>query len=478
MVALSELVAELAVGPAAVLHGDGAVELAGATHDSRAVGPGMLFCCVPGARTDGHRFAAAAVEAGAAALLTEHPLGLTAAGHAVPELVVPDVRAVLGLVASAVHGHPSRSLEVIGITGTNGKTTTAAFLDAVLRADGRPTATIGTLTGARTTPEATDLQARLAGLRDGGTRSVVMEVSSHALALHRVVGTRFRLALFLNLGRDHLDFHESEEAYFAAKARLFEPDLADGALVNADDPHGRLLLDAAAVPTVPFSLADVGDLTVGVAGSTGRWRGEALRVPIGGLHNVANAVAALSAAALLGVEEAVAVAGLAACGPVPGRLEPVDAGQPFTVLVDFAHTPDGLEQVLRAARTAPGRVLVVFGAGGDKDRAKRPMMGEVASRLADLAVVTSDNPRSEDPMAIVDDVLAGVRGAGAAAAAGRAEGRVVVEPDRRAAIALALAEARPGDVVVVAGKGHETTQEIGSRLVPFDDREVVRELMR
>jgi UDP-N-acetylmuramoyl-L-alanyl-D-glutamate--2,6-diaminopimelate ligase len=454
-----------------VLRGDGRVEVTGATHDSRSVTPGDLFCCVTGGRFDGHRFAAEAVESGAVALLCERPLGLVVSGRGVPEIEVPDVRRAMGRAAAAVHGHPSSTLEVIGITGTNGKTTTAAFLGSMLRADGRPTEVIGTLTGSRTTPEATDLQAQLAGFRDGGGRSVVMEVSSHAMVLHRVEGSRFRLALFTNLGRDHLDFHESEEAYFKAKAALFEPELTDRALVNADDIHGRLLLDAAAVPTVAFSVDDVTDLAVGVGGSSGRWRGLPLTVPIGGLHNVANAVAALTAAELVGVEPAVALSALAASEPVPGRLEPVHAGQRFTVLVDFAHTPDGLEQVLRAARTGPGRVLVVFGAGGDKDKAKRPIMGEVAARLADLAVVTSDNPRGEQPEAIIEDVLAGVPPAPVARA------RVVAEPDRRAAIALALREARPEDVVIVAGKGHETVQEVGDRRIPFDDREVVRELL-
>jgi UDP-N-acetylmuramoyl-L-alanyl-D-glutamate--2,6-diaminopimelate ligase len=476
MVAWSGLVDELAgsgARPEVTLRGDGSVLVSGVTHDSRAVVPGSLFCCVRGARADGHRFAAAAVEAGAVALLCEHGMGLVdAAGTPVPEIEVADVRAVMGLVAAAVHGHPSRSLEVVGITGTNGKTTTAAFLAAILRADGRATEIIGTLTGARTTPEATDLQAQLAELRDKGTRSVVMEVSSHALALHRVVGTRFRQAVFTNLGRDHLDFHESEEAYFKAKALLFEPDLTDAAVVNADDPHGRLLLDAAAVPTTAFSLRDVTDLDVGLASSTGTWRGEALRVPIGGAHNVANALAALTTAEALGVPAGVGVEGLAACGPVPGRLEAVDLGQPFTVLIDFAHTPDGLEQVLRTAKSGSGRAVVVFGAGGDKDRAKRPIMGEVVSRLADLAVITSDNPRSEDPQAIIAAILSGVP---LSSPGHRA--RIVAEPDRRAAIALALAAAEPGDVVIIAGKGHETTQEIGNRVVPFDDHEVVRELL-
>jgi UDP-N-acetylmuramoyl-L-alanyl-D-glutamate--2,6-diaminopimelate ligase len=460
MVRLADLAA--ALGDAVTLLGDPATGVEGVTNDSRSVRPGMLFCCVPGAVADGHRYAPQAVGAGAVALLCERTLDL-----AVPQLVVPEVRPAMGPVAARAYGHPSHVMDVVGVTGTNGKTTTVAFLEAVLTAAGRRTATIGTLSGARTTPDAPELQARLAALRDAGTSSVAMEVSSHALALHRVAGTRFAVAVFTNLGRDHLDFHETQEAYFAAKARLFEPDLSAAAVVNADDPHGRLLLDAARVPTTAFALADVTDLEVGLRESTGRWRGQRLRVPLGGAHNVANALAALTAAAVLGVDPAVAVGGLSAAGPVPGRLEVVESDRPYTVLVDFAHTPDGLEQALRAARTGTGRVVVVFGAGGDKDREKRPAMGEVAARLADVVVLTSDNPRSEDPVSVVEAVRAGATGSA----------KVLVEVDRRAAIALALGEARPGDVVVVAGKGHETTQTIGDRVLPFDDRDVVRELL-
>ena len=446
------------------VRGSADVDVTSVTHDSRLAGPGALFCCIPGRLSDGHRYAAAAVTAGAVALLCERPLGVAPA-----EVVVADARAAMGPVAAAFHGHPSSSLEVVGVTGTNGKTTTTFLLQSVLEAAGRPTGVIGTLSGARTTPEAPDLQAQLAALRDGGTRSVAMEVSSHALALHRVAGTRFRVAVFTNLSQDHLDFHETMEEYFAAKARLFEPGYSDVAVVNADDPRGRLLADAATIPTRTYSLGDVDDLEVGPTGSTGTWRGHRLVVPLGGAFNVSNALAALSAAVELGVDEATAVAGLATAPPVPGRFEVIESDRPFRVVVDFAHTPDGIEQVLRAARavTAGGRVIAVFGAGGDKDRAKRPLMGEAAARHADIVVVTSDNPRSEEPAAIAEAIVAGTAG----------HPDVRVELDRRAAIELAVAEARPGDLVVVAGKGHETTQTIGDRVVPFDDRLVVREVL-
>jgi UDP-N-acetylmuramoyl-L-alanyl-D-glutamate--2,6-diaminopimelate ligase len=443
--------------------GDASVDVTGVTHDSRQVGPGSLFCCVPGRVTDGHDHAPGAVAAGAVALLCERPLDLPVA-----QVVVADARATMGPVAAAFHGHPSASMDVVGVTGTNGKTTTTFLLQAILEAAGRPTGVIGTLSGARTTPEAPELQARLAELRDEGRRAVAMEVSSHALALDRVAGTRFRVAVFTNLSRDHLDFHETMEDYFAAKARLFEPRYADVAVVNADDPRGRLLADAASVPTRTYSLHDVEGLELGATTSTGTWRGHRLVVPLGGSFNVANALAALGAAVELGVDEATAVAGLAGAAQVPGRFEVVTTDQPFQVVVDYAHTPDGVEQVLKAARAvAAGRVLVVLGAGGDRDWDKRPMMGEAAARHADVVVVTSDNPRSEDPEVIAAAVAAG--------AAGHRDVRV--ELDRRAAIELAVRDARPGDIVVVAGKGHETTQTIGDRVLPFDDREVVRDVL-
>jgi UDP-N-acetylmuramoyl-L-alanyl-D-glutamate--2,6-diaminopimelate ligase len=292
-------------------------------------------------------------------------------------------------------------------------------------------------------------------------------VSSHALALHRVDGTRFAVAVFTNLGRDHLDFHDSLEDYFAAKARLFAPELAEVAVVGLDDPHGRLLRDVARIPTRGYALADVDDLELGPRSSAGRWRGHRLHVPLGGAFNVRNALAAATAALELGLDEAAVVEGLAAAPPVPGRFEAVPLEAPFSAIVDYAHTPDALEALLGAARSvAPGgRLLVVFGCGGDRDRLKRPAMGEVAARLADVVVVTSDNPRSEDAAAIAAAVVEGAAGPGS----------VTTELDRRDAIATALAEAGPGDVVVVAGKGHETTQDAGGTVVPFDDRAVVAE---
>ena len=448
-----------------------AADVHAVVHDSRSVSPGTLFCCVRGATVDGHDLAPDAVAAGAVALLCERPLRLD-----VPQVVVADVRAAMGVVAAALHEHPSRHLHVVGVTGTNGKTTTTHLLAAILEAAGRPTGTIGNLNatpgGPPNTPEGPELQARLAGLRDAGKTAVVMEVSSIALSSGRVNGTRFRLAVFTNLSPDHLDHHGTMEAYFAAKASLFEPVLSDVAVVNTDDPHGRLLLDAAVIPTEGFSLADAADVVADMAGTTCTWRGQRLRIPLPGTFNVANALAAATAAARLGVDVATVARGLAAAGPVPGRFEVVSPGAPVGVVVDYAHTPDGLEQVLRAVRplAAGARVTVVFGCGGDRDRSKRPVMGAIAARLADAVVVTSDNPRSEDPLAIIAEVAAGAEGVAGGAP-------VVTTPDRRTAIADALRASRPGDVVVVAGKGHEATQVVGDREVPFDDRAVVADLL-
>lgn len=440
------------------------VEVTSVTHDSRAVTGGALFCCVRGFSRDGHEFAAEAVARGAVALLVDHRLEV-----AVPQLVVDDVRVAMGPVAAAAYGNPSHDLTVIGVTGTNGKTTTVHLLGAIFAAAGWGGDVIGTLTGARTTPEAPDLQAQLAELRDAGGRAVAMEVSSHALTLHRVDGTRFAVAVFTNLSPDHLDFHASMEEYFRAKARLFTPELAEQAVVNLDSPHGRLLRDATTIPTVGFSLADAIGIATSPTGSRFRWAGVPVQIALPGRFNVANALAAATAARAVGLDPATIAAGLGAAGPVPGRFELVDAGQPFTVAVDFAHTPEGLRNALDAARdlAGRGRVLVVFGAGGDRDREKRPGLGQAATELADVAVLTNDNPRREDPAAIIDAVRAGCTGAA----------ELVVEPDRRAAIALVIGRARPGDVVVLAGKGHETTQITGDRVVPFDDRVVARELL-
>jgi len=444
-------------------------DVASVTRDSRAVERGSLFCCIPGARVDGHDFAAEAVAAGAVAVLVDHELHLEAP---VTQVVVDDVRGAVGLVAAALHGHPSRSIDVVGITGTNGKTTTAWLLRSVLEAAGRSTEMIGTLTsrpgGPPTTPDAIELQAELAQMRDRGVTAVAMEVSSHALAQSRVEGTEFAVAVFTNLSRDHLDYHETMEDYFAAKALLFEPARSRRAVVNVDDPRGRLLLDAARIPTRGFSLDDVSDLRVGKT-SSGTWRGQRLDVPFAGAFNVSNALAAANAALDLGIDEATIVRGIATAPPAPGRFELVDAGQPFLVAIDYAHTPDGIEHLLESARRLAddGQVTIVFGAGGDKDRGKRPLMGAVASQLADVVVLTSDNPRSEDPMAIIDDIRAGMAG----------PAYVIAEPDRRAAIELALARATARASSMAAGKGHETTQTIGDDEIPFDDRLVVKDLL-
>jgi UDP-N-acetylmuramoyl-L-alanyl-D-glutamate--2,6-diaminopimelate ligase len=448
--------------------------------DTGEVAPGALFFCVRGAHVDGHDLAPAAVAAGAVALVVDHVLPL-----AVPQVVVPDVRRAMGPLAAAFWGDPSHDLVVVGVTGTSGKTTVTHLLCPVLEASGlAPCAIIGTLSGARTTPEATDLQATLAAQRDRGTSgagvgrgvgpgrgAVAMEVSSHGLALHRVDGTRFAVAVFTNLSQDHLDFHHTMDDYFAAKAALFTPAFTDRAVVCSDDPWGRELLArlsaaGSGVAATAYSLADAEDLTLSPAGASFRWRGEPVELALAGRFNVVNAVAAGAAAEALGIDPTVVARGLSAAPPVPGRFEAIDAGQRFTVLVDYAHKPDALEQALRAARelVADGRLRVVFGCGGDRDAAKRPLMGGVAARLADDVIVTSDNPRSEDPLAIIDAIRAGIPPGRRAA--------VAVEPDRRRAIERAVDEARPGDVVVIAGKGHETTQTVGDTVRPFDDREV------
>ena len=450
-----------------VLTPDGAtdVEIGLVVHDTRAVEPGSLFCCVPGAHVDGHDLAERAVELGATALLVERPLGL-----GVPELLVVSVRDALGPVAAAFWDHPSRAMRVVGVTGTSGKTTTTHLLRAITEANGWSTGVIGTLSGPRTTPEAPELQARLAAERAGGRVAVAMEVSSHALALGRVRSTTFAVAVFTNLSHDHLDFHGDLDAYFEAKALLFTPEYARRAVVNLDDERGQALAARARIPTVGYSLDSVDDLEVRPGRSRFRWRGHVVDLPIGGVFNVHNALAAATAALELGVEPATIAAGLAGVAPVPGRFEPIDEGQPFAVIVDFSHKPGALAGALDAARTTSpgGKVILVFGAGGDRDATKRPEMGEVASRLADRVLLTSDNPRGEDPLAIIDMVRSGMD----------PSADCTVEPDRATAIALAIGEAAPGDVVLIAGKGHEVEQILADRTVPFDDREVARTALR
>lgn len=440
-----------------------AVELTDVVSDSRQAGPGALFCCVVGARHDGHDHAAAAVAAGAAALLCERRLELDVA-----QVVVDDVRRAMAVAAATVHGRPGDELTLIGVTGTNGKTTTVSMLDAVLRSAGRAAAVIGTLTGERTTPESTDLQRQLRALRDRGVDTVAMEVSSHALDQHRVDALTFDVAVFTMLGVDHLDYHGTREAYFAAKAQLFEPGRCDAAVLNVDDLHGRLLSDAAEVPVVAVSLQAAGPLELGPSGSTVRWRGHPLRVPIAGPHNVTNALLAAEAARRIGIDEADVVRGLASMPDVPGRFERFGAPGAAEVVVDYAHTPDALETVLTASRAMVargGRVVVVFGCGGERDRGKRPLMGEVACRLADEVILTDDNPRGDDPDAIIEDIRKGC------------DRPVQVVRDRETAIRRGVEAAGPGDLVLVAGKGHEQGQVVGSTVRPFDDRSVVRAVL-
>jgi UDP-N-acetylmuramoyl-L-alanyl-D-glutamate--2,6-diaminopimelate ligase len=441
------------------------VRLTMATHDSRMVEAGSLFCCVRGGAFDGHRFAAEAVANGATALLVDHVLPAVN----VHQIVVRDTRKSMGPVSAALLGFPSEKLTMIGVTGTNGKTTTSHLLADIFRSQGINCHVIGTLTQKRTTPEATDLQEQLADLVAAGATCVVMEVTSHALELHRVAAIRYGAAVFTNLSQDHLDFHGTMEAYFRAKAKLFEPEYADRAIANVDDTYGRLLHAMQQVPTEAFSINDAEELNVTATGSTFRWRGQSFELPMAGAFNVMNALAAASTAASFGVDLTL-IADALAHASVPGRYEAVAVGQDFSVVVDFAHTPDGLERVLRTAKTtlrAGGRLISVFGCGGDRDRGKRPLMGAIAANLSDIAVVTSDNPRTEDPDLIISEILAGIED----------PTHVVVQPDRREAIRAAFQNAIAGDVVVIAGKGHESGQTVGTETVPFDDRVVAAEIL-
>ena len=451
----------------------------GCTLDSRAVQPGDLYAALPGARTHGADFAAAAVAAGASAILTDPAGADRCAAYDVPVLVADDPRGVLGAVAAWVHDDPSAALLVLGVTGTNGKTTTAFLLEAGLRAAGHTTGLLGTVTtrigeqavpSLRTTPEAPDLQALFATMRERGVTAVAMEVSSHALALGRVDGLRFDTSVFTNLSQDHLDFHPSMAAYEAAKASLFTPARSRRGVVDIDDAAGRRLLATASIPITTYGEQGqwrAADVDLRADGSTFRLVGPGVDVPasvrLPGAFNVSNAVAALACLVVAGIPLADAVRGIASLAGVPGRMERIEAGQPFTAIVDYAHTPEAVTTLLAAVRAlTTGRVVVVLGCGGDRDRGKRPLMGQAAVSGADLAVLTSDNPRGEDPLAILAEM---------------ASPGAVVEPDRRRAIELAVREARPGDVVVVAGKGHESGQEIAGVVTPFDDRQVLREAL-
>ena len=437
-----------------------ATEVVGVEFDSRKVGPGSLFCCVPGEHTDGHLFAGLAVRQGATGLLCDRPLDLP-----VTQIQVPAgaVRPAMAQVAAAFYGHPSRALTMVGVTGTNGKTTVTRLVGELLEHAGIRTGVIGTLDGARTTPESPDLQRRLHQFRSEDRAAVAMEVSSHALTQERVDAIVFDVAAFTNLSRDHLDHHGSMEAYFEAKADLFDPARSRVAVINVDDPWGRRLadrLEGSAV--IEVRRADAGGITSTVGRSTFTWRGFPVSLPLTGTFNVDNALLAAAVALELGVNEELVASGLSSVHGVPGRMQVVADGSPCSVVVDYAHTPAGLAAALTSLREIIGgsRLICVFGCGGDRDRGKRPEMGAVAGRLADLVVLTSDNPRSEDPSAIIDEIRSGLD---------RSIG-VVVEEDRARAIRAAIAQARSGDVVLVAGKGHETTQTLGTTVLPFDDR--------
>ncbi len=497
------------------LAGAADVDISSLSYRSDQAGKGTLFFCVPGFVRDGHDFAPDAVARGASALCVERPLDLPVA-----QVVVPSVRMAMGPVAAAFYGHPSSRLMTVGITGTNGKTTSAFLVAHLLDQAGHRAGLMGTverriggetLAAGRTTPEALDIQRDLAQMVAAGDEAAVMEVSSHALDLGRVLGIEFRAVAFTNLTQDHLDYHETLDAYFAAKSRLFlEPEFTgerSTAVINVDDPFGRelagrcarerLLTFSSSGATADWGPADLemSDFVIDGMGTKGSLlvRGSALErlgAPAAGLtrapgssgaelrfelvtrlvgaFNVANTLTALGLGVALGLDMQRMIAALRVFRGVPGRMEPVDAGQDFAVLVDYAHTPDSVRNVLQTAREITrGRLIAVVGCGGDRDRGKRPQMGREAEAGADLVVITSDNPRTEDPQAIIADILAGLRSPSAA----------TVQPDRRQAIAGAIREARPGDVVLILGKGHESGQEFATETIPFDDRQVAREAL-
>ena len=471
-----------AVGPTRTVN-PGPADITDLAYDARRVTAGALFACVPGQRVDGHDFASNAVDRGAVALIVERQLELP-----VPQLVVSDAREAMALAADAFFGHPTRELRVAAVTGTNGKTTTAFLLFSILAAAGMRPGLLGTVESrvggerravTRTTPEAIDLQRTFREMLDAGDRSVAMEASSHASELRRLLGVRFAVLVFTNLSQDHLDFHGTMERYFEAKRRLFiEPD-PDGrrppAALNVSDVHGLRLAEEVrelGMPLLTYGLADDADvrpesLEVGPRGSSFTAAGIPISSQLRGRFNVENVLGAVAAARLLSIEDAAIRRGVEHVAGVPGRFEAVDVGQPFAVLIDYAHTPEALANVLAEARAiTAGRLHCVFGCGGDRDRGKRPLMGDVATRLADNVVITSDNPRSEKPEAIIEEILGG---------AGRG---AEVEPDRALAIARVLEAAQDGDVVVIAGKGHEPGQEFHDRTIPFDDRVVARDALR
>ncbi|WP_433191040.1 UDP-N-acetylmuramoyl-L-alanyl-D-glutamate--2,6-diaminopimelate ligase [Actinoallomurus sp. CA-150999] len=469
----------------------------GVTHDSRKVMPGDLYAALPGSRFHGAVFAAQAAEAGATGILTDREGRIRAEKSGLPVLVVDDPRAVLGRVASWVYGDPVRDLTLLGVTGTSGKSTTTFLLEAGLRAAGHETGLVGgieirvggeVLPSALTTPEATDLHGLFAQMRERGVTAAAMEVSSHALDFGRVGGAYYEVSIFTNLSQDHLDHHPTMEDYFAAKALLFTPAYSRIGVVNVDDSWGRRLTQVAKIPVTTFSAdGDPGadwraeDVRLRPDGSDFRVVGPGgveaeASVPLPGPFNVANALGTIVALVESGISLQVAVRGVAGVAGVPGRLERVDEGQDFAALVDYAHKPGAVQAVLETLRPLvadDGRLIIVLGSGGDRDTGKRPVMGQLAARLADVVVLTNDNPRSEDPWAILNAMVGGIL-----TVPENDRAHVVVEPDRAAAIALAADRARHGDVVVIAGKGHEQGQYVGGAVLPFDDREVLRRVLR
>ena len=469
---------QLLAGVALTERRAGDVECSGICYDTRTMEPGCLFVALPGYKTDGHKYIAQALEQGAAAVLCQHP----PEGEG-PWLVTPDARAALAAVSANWFGHPARDLTLLAVTGTNGKTTTTYLLKAMLEGVlGARVGLIGTnqnmvgeevLPAHRTTPESYEVQQLLREMADAGCTHVVMEASSHALVLHRLDGLRFRAGIFTNLTQDHLDFHGTMEAYRDAKGLLFRQ--SDTAVLNLDDEAGRYFARTVAVPRLTYSeRRDEADLTAkNLRLFPDRVEFEAVaegaisrvRLPIPGGFTVYNALGVLTCGLALGLPLADCADALAKAPGVKGRIEVVPVPADFAVIIDYAHTPDALENILTTVRDfTAGRVICLFGCGGDRDRTKRPQMGAIAGSLADVTVVTSDNPRTEEPGAIIRDILPGLEGTAA---------EVVVEPDRRAAIRRALSLAKPGDTVVLAGKGHETYQEVGTRVLHLDEREEV-----
>lgn len=465
---LAELVRALPGDVSFEIAGNDNVEISGISSDSRSVAQGYLYCCIRGDRFDGHAFAADAVRAGARALLVES--FVSDVPDQITQIRVASVRNVIGWLAAEMFDHPSRMLLVVGVTGTNGKTSTASMVGDLFRGLGNETRVFGTLSGERTTPEAIELQERLAQCVADGVTHVVMEVSSHALALGRVFGAHFDVVVFTNLGHDHLDFHKTQEEYFSAKASLFRSVYADRAVVNIDDPHGLMISDITELPCSSYSAGDVHDVVITARRTAFAWNGVIVHAPVGGAFTMMNLLAAVTTAKTVGYLPVDIARACEDIRPIRGRFELVPGASDFDVVVDYAHTPEGLEEVLKTARAlTPRRLITTFGCGGNRDHDKRPVMGRIAADISDVVIITSDNPRDENPADIISQVSKGAMNR-------RAQVNSIV--DRREAIESAIGMASPGDIVVIAGKGHETTQEIAGVRTPFDDVCVATELLQ